>query len=130
MVKVASVPTGLGKRILIVDDAALTRLHLKKALQREGYEVIEAVNGEEAVAQYESDKPDAVFMDIHMPQMDGLSALKEIRRLDPEARVAMVTSSRDRAAVTDAMGAGAADFIVKPWRDARLRAALRTLLGD
>ncbi len=130
MEAVASDPTGFARRILIVDDAALTRLHLKKALLREGYEVIEATNGQDAVTEYQSSKPDAVFMDIHMPQMDGLSALKEIRRLDPLARVAMLTSSRDRAAVTDAMSSGATDFIVKPWREARLRAALRTLLGD
>lgn len=130
MVLVAIDPFAAGRRILIVDDAALTRLHLKKALQREGFEVIEAVNGADGVAKYQEEKPDAVFMDISMPQMDGLTALKEIRKLDPAARVAMVTSSRDRGVVTDAMTSGARDFIVKPWREARLRAALRTLLAE
>ncbi|HLG69685.1 MAG TPA: response regulator [Chloroflexota bacterium] len=118
-----------GRRILIVDDARLTRLTLRKTLERMGYEVTEAVNGQDGLEKYKELKPDCVLMDISMPEMDGLTALKEIRAFDPQARVAMVTSLRERAVVTEAMTAGAADFIVKPYREPRLRAALHLLLG-
>ncbi len=130
MVPVGSGNAGSSRCILIADDARLTRLHLKVVLQRMGFDVIEAANGKEAVLEYRAAKPYAVVMDLHMPQMDGVSALKEIRQGDPEARVIILSSEGERGgAARAAKAAGAADFIVKPWSERRLQAALASLPG-
>lgn len=83
--------------ILVVDDAAFMRMRMSKILSEAGYTVIQAENGIDAVAKYKVSHPDAVLMDITMPEMDGLTALKEIRAHDPNARVAMVTRTRATA---------------------------------
>lgn len=108
-------------RVLICDDAAIMRLAIKDVLTRNGYEIVgEACNGREAVMLYDSLKPDLVFMDITMPEQDGVSALKEIKKADPSARVVMCASLGQQSLVMEAMLSGAAEFIIKPVSGARL----------
>ena len=116
-------------KILVVDDAAFMRMRCAKLLTENGYEVVEAENGLRALEVYESDKPDAVLMDITMPEMDGLTALKEIMTIDPNARVAMVTAMGQQGMVMEAIKAGAVDFVVKPFEPDRVKAALDKLIG-
>jgi two-component system chemotaxis response regulator CheY len=116
-------------RILVVDDAAFMRVRATKVLQDNGYEVATAENGREAVAKYAEWRPDAVLMDITMPEMNGLEALKEIRALDPTARVAMVTAMGQQAIVMEALKAGAKDFVLKPFQPDRVLAALQKILA-
>jgi two-component system chemotaxis response regulator CheY len=112
----------LGKRMLLVDDAAFMRMKLKQVLTELGHEVIgEGANGAEGVAQYAKLKPDAVTMDITMPEMDGIEALKQIRAMDPNAVVIMVSAMGQQGIVLDAVKAGAKDFIVKPFDPERVR---------
>ena len=104
-------------RILIVDDAAFMRMMLKDILIKAGHEVVgEASNGKEAVAKYDEIKPDIVTLDITMPEMDGLQALKEIKKRHSDARVIMCSAMGQQAMVIDAIQSGAKDFIVKPFK--------------
>ena len=116
-------------KVMVVDDAAFMRLRACKVLQDNGHDVIQAENGAEAVKQYAEHRPDAVLMDITMPEMDGLAALKEIRRMDPNARVAMVTAMGQQAIVMEALKAGARDFVLKPFQPDRVLNALQKLLA-
>ncbi|HQW50957.1 MAG TPA: response regulator [Tepidiformaceae bacterium] len=113
--------------ILVVDDAAFMRMRMSKILTEAGYEVVQAENGLEAVEKYKAQKPDAVLMDITMPEMDGLTALKEIRQHDPAARVAMVTALGQQQIVLEAVKSGAKDFLVKPCEGDRVLAAVSKL---
>jgi len=120
----------LGKRVLITDDAMFMRVTLRNILTQNGYEVAgEAANGKEAVRLYQDLKPDLVTMDITMPEMDGISALKEIKRLDPDAVVVMCTAMGQKNLVVEAIQAGAKDFIVKPFQPPRVLESLHKLLG-
>jgi two-component system, chemotaxis family, chemotaxis protein CheY len=114
--------------ILIADDAAFMRMRCGKMLQTHGHTVIEAENGLEALNKYQSEKPDAVLLDITMPEMDGLTALKEIKKVNPDARVAMVTAIGQQQVVMEALQAGAKDFVVKPFQPERVLAAVEKLL--
>lgn len=114
--------------ILIVDDAAFMRMRLKKLLTGQGFAVEEASDGKEAVARYQALNPDCVLMDITMPEMSGIDALKEIRRIDPEARVIMVSALGQEAMVIQAIQHGAKDFIVKPYEPDRVLSALTKVL--
>jgi two-component system, chemotaxis family, chemotaxis protein CheY len=116
-------------RILVVDDAAFMRVRAAKVLEDNGHEVALAENGREAVTKYAQWRPDAVLMDITMPEMDGLAALKEIRKIDPAARVAMVTAMGQQAIVMAALKAGAKDFLLKPFQPDRILATLQKLLA-
>jgi two-component system, chemotaxis family, chemotaxis protein CheY len=116
-------------RILIVDDAAFMRVRAAKVLEDAGHEVAQAENGLEAVKKYSEWKPDAVLMDITMPEMDGLAALKEIKKIDPGARVAMVTAMGQQAIVMEALKSGAKDFVLKPFQPDRVMAALQKILA-
>ena len=116
-------------RILVVDDAEFLRVRISKMLVGNGHEVTEAENGARAVATYQSDRPDAVLMDITMPEMDGLAALKAIRAEDPAARVVMLTALGQESVVLEAIKAGARDFIVKPFDAERVLASLRRVLA-
>lgn len=116
--------------LLVVDDAAFMRMRCSKLLTDNGYKVFEAENGLQAVAKYQELHPDAVLMDITMPEMDGLTALKEIRRLDPQARVAMVTAMGQQALVIDALKNGAKDFVIKPFQSERVLAAVKKILSQ
>lgn len=113
--------------ILVVDDAAFMRMRTTKILTEGGYNVIQATNGLEAIEQYQEHRPDAVLMDITMPEMDGLTALKHIRSFDPSARVAMITALGQQAIVLEAVKSGARDFLVKPCDGDRVLAAVSKL---
>ncbi len=116
-------------KILVVDDAAFMRMRCSKLLTENGHEVVEAGTGREAVEQYKKTSPDAVLLDITMPDMDGLSALKEIRAHDSDARVAMVTAMGQQSIVMEALQAGAKDFVVKPFDASRVLAAIEKLIA-
>jgi len=112
-------------RIMVVDDAAFLRTMLKNILVQGGHEVVaEAENGEEAVQKYKTWRPDVVTMDITLPGMEGLEALKEIRKLDPDAKVVMCSAIGHREKILESIQCGAKDFIVKPFQGARVLEAV------
>jgi two-component system chemotaxis response regulator CheY len=115
--------------VLIVDDAQFMRMRITKLLTKHGYDVVEAENGEVAVQTYRSTHPDAVLMDITMPEKDGLSALKEIREIDSKANVIMLTALGQQTMVLEAMKAGARDFLVKPYDPDRVIKTLQKVLA-
>lgn len=115
--------------ILVVDDSAFTRYNLRTLLTSNGYEIVDAPDGETAVEIYAASQPDAVLLDITMPGMDGLDTLRSIRQLNANARVAMVTGLGQQTIVLEAIKSGAADFIVKPFQPDRVLAALQKLLA-
>lgn len=118
------------KRVLIVDDAAFMRMMIKDILQKNGFEVVgEASNGIEAVNLYKKERPDVVTMDITMPDMDGIEAVKEIRCFDANARVIMCSAMGQQSMVMDAIKSGAKDFIVKPFQADRVLEAIRKVVG-
>ncbi|MCL0077275.1 response regulator [Dehalococcoidia bacterium] len=116
-------------KVLVVDDAQFMRMRATKLLTQNGYEVIEAANGVEAVQKYKEERPDAVMLDITMPDMDGLEALKQVRKIDPGARIAMVTAMGQQSIVLEAIKAGARDFVVKPFDPNRVLAAVQKMIG-
>jgi two-component system chemotaxis response regulator CheY len=116
-------------KILIVDDAQFMRVRISKLLTGHGYQVIEAENGQQAVQVYHAIRPDAVLMDITMPEKDGLEALGEIRRFDPKAKVIMLTALGQESMVVQAVQAGARDYVVKPFDPDRIMTALQKVLG-
>ncbi len=111
-------------KVLIVDDAAFMRTMLRKVLTDEGFECVEAANGHEALARYAEGRPDVVTLDITMPEMDGLEVLKALRKADETARVVMCSAMGQETLILDAIRAGAVDFIVKPFKADRVRAAM------
>lgn len=118
----------MGKRILIVDDAMFMRMMLKNILTKNGYEVCgEAADGQEAIDKYIELRPDLVLLDITMPKMDGITALKEIKHIDPQAVVVMCSAMGQQAMVIDAIQGGAIDFIVKPFQEDRVLESLHKL---
>ncbi|WP_169083070.1 response regulator [Paenibacillus sp. PL91] len=120
----------MANRILIVDDAAFMRMMIRDILSKNGYEVVgEAQDGAQAVEKYKELKPDLTTMDITMPEMDGISALKEIKKLDSNAKVIMCSAMGQQAMVIDAIQAGAKDFIVKPFQADRVIEAIKKTLG-
>ena len=120
----------MGRKILVVDDAAFMRMMLKDILSKNDFQVIgEAENGIKALEGYKELKPDLVTMDITMPEMDGIEAVRQIRAYDPEARVVMCSAMGQQAMVIDAIRAGALDFIVKPFQPERVVEAVRKALG-
>ena len=117
-------------RIMVVDDAAFMRTMLKAMLVEEGHEVVaEASNGREAIQAYVSAKPDIVTMDITMPELDGVGAVKEIRKHDPAAKIIMCSAMGQKAMVIDAISAGAKDFVVKPFQKDRVVESVNKVLG-
>jgi two-component system chemotaxis response regulator CheY len=115
--------------VLVVDDAAFQRLRVRRSLEADGHTVVEASSGHEAVDAYDRENPDAVFLDITMPGMNGLDALRRIRGDHPEARVVMLSAMAQQAIVMEAVRAGACDFIVKPADPERVLAALHKALS-
>ncbi len=116
-------------KILVVDDAAFMRMRCSKLLTENGYEVCEATNGAEALDKYPVYKPDVVLLDITMPKMDGIVTLQELIKIDPAAKVAMVTAMGQRAMVMSALKAGARDFVVKPFDSVRVLETVKKLAG-
>jgi len=116
-------------RILVVDDAAFVRMRYSKLLGDKGYEVVEAANGAEALERYKESRPDVVLLNITMPKMDGIVTLREIIKMDPDARVAMVTAMGQRTMVMNALKAGARDFVVKPFDGPRVLDTVQKLIS-
>ncbi len=106
------------KRVLIADDAAFMRMAIKTMLDKNGFEVVgEAENGHIAVRKFKELKPDIVTMDITMPEMTGIEALKSIKEIDPEAKVIMISAMGQEVLVREAIALGAKSFIVKPFKE-------------
>ena len=115
-------------KVLIVDDAAFMRISIKNMLTKNGYEVVgEAENGLSGVELYKELHPDIVTMDITMPEMSGLDALKEITKIDPQAKIVMVSAMGQEAMVREAIVSGAKGFIVKPFKEDGIIAAIKKL---
>lgn len=121
---------GIAQRILIVDDASFMRTVLKDIIKSNGLaaEILEAADGVEAVKLYQQAKPDLVTMDINMPRADGILALRAILKINPKAKVVMITSVEEKHTVQDAMRLGARDFIVKPFDRSNVPLVLNKVL--
>ena len=120
----------MAKNILICDDAAFMRMMVKDTLSKNGYtDLYEAADGLQAVEVYNEVKPDLVIMDITMPNMDGLDALRAIMGQNPGAKVVMCSAMGQEAMVIDAIKSGAKDFIVKPFKPERIIKTVEQLLG-
>ncbi len=120
----------MAKNILIVDDAAFMRMMIKDILTKNGYNVIgEAENGAKAFEKYNELKPDLVLMDITMPEVDGIAALKKIKGADPNALIIMCSAMGQQAMVIESIQAGAKDFIVKPFQPDRVLEAVKKVVG-
>ena len=117
-------------KILMADDAAFMRKVIKDTLSKNGFtDLHEAVDGADAVAKYEEVQPDLVILDITMPNMDGLEALKAIKAKNPAANVIMCSAMGQEAMVMDAIKSGAKDFIVKPFKPDRIMKTVTAILG-
>lgn len=116
--------------VLVCDDAIFMRTMIADILTQAGYQVVgEAESGVDAVRRYQELKPDLVTMDIVMPEMGGIDAVREIVKLDPEARILMCSAMGQQALVVEAIQAGAKDFVVKPFQPARVLEAVQRLLS-
>ena len=121
----------MAKKILLVDDAAFMRKMIGDTLSKNGYtELFEAVDGVDAVEKFSEIGPDLVIMDITMPNMDGLEALKAIRAKDGNANVVMCSAMGQESMVMDAVRSGAKDFIVKPFKADRVLKTVTSILGN
>ena len=118
----------MGKMLLVVDDAAIIRKIIKDMARDAGWEIVgEAANGQEAIEQYQELHPDAVTLDLVMPEHDGLHALHGIMEFDPQARILLVSALEQRGVLKDAFKAGAADFVAKPFDKRSLQDTLEQL---
>lgn len=116
------------KRVLIVDDAAFMRVSIKNMLSKNGYEVVgEAENGKVAILKYQELSPDIVTMDITMPEMDGLASIKKILAINPSANIIMISAMGQESMVREAVLSGAKGFIVKPFKEDAIVAALNNM---
>lgn len=111
-------------KVLVVDDAKFMRIMLGNILRKMGCEVIEAENGADAMAKYQRYRPDLVTMDITMPEMDGVEAVKRLKEIDPGVRIIMVSAMGQKDFVLKSIQYGAMDFIVKPFEEERVRSAV------
>ena len=117
-------------KVLIVDDAAFMRMMIKDILAKNDYEIVgEAENGLKAIEKWQELRPDLTTMDITMPEMDGITAVKEIKKIDPNAKIIMCSAMGQQAMVIEAIQAGARDFIVKPFQPDRVLEAVRKAVG-
>ena len=120
----------MAKNILVVDDAAFMRMMIKDILTKNGYNVVgEAENGAKAMEKYNELKPDLVLMDITMPEVDGIQALKNIMAEDANAKIIMCSAMGQQAMVIEAIQSGAKDFIVKPFQADRVLEAVKKVIG-
>ncbi len=120
----------MSQSVLICDDAIFMRTMLADILQQAGFEVVgEAETGAQAVARYRELRPDLVTMDIVMPDMGGIDAVREITKLDPGARILMCSAMGQQALVIEAIQAGAKDFVVKPFQPSRVLEAIQRVLS-
>ena len=120
----------MAKNVLVVDDAAFMRMMIKDILTKNGYNVVgEAENGAKAFEKYNELKPDLVLMDITMPEVDGIAALKKIKGADPNAMIIMCSAMGQQAMVIVAIQCGSYDFIVKPFQPERVLEAVKKVVG-
>ena len=120
----------MSQTVLICDDAIFMRTMVSDILTQAGYEVVgEAETGVQAVEKYKELRPDLVTMDIVMPDMGGIDAVREITQLDPNARILMCSAMGQQALVVEAIKAGARDFVVKPFQPSRVLEAVQRVLG-
>ncbi|MCY3413630.1 MAG: response regulator [Candidatus Heimdallarchaeota archaeon] len=118
------------KRVLIVDDARFMRLVLRRILTQAGYEIVgEARDGIEAVEMYAEKRPDVMTLDIVMPRLNGIQAVKQIMEFDPQAKIIMVTALGQEAFVLDAIKSGAREFIIKPFKNLEIVKAVKKTIG-
>jgi two-component system, chemotaxis family, chemotaxis protein CheY len=120
----------MSRSVLVADDAALMRMILRDILRSDGYTVSEAVNGRDAVERFSEVRPDVVILDITMPEMDGLAAMREILKRDSGARVIIVSAQLRVDVCERAMAIGASDFIAKPFLPQRLLDSVRSCVAD
>jgi two-component system chemotaxis response regulator CheY len=118
----------MSSTILVVDDAAFMRMMIRDILSKEGYVIQEAVNGRDAVDKYAEIKPDLVTLDITMPEMNGLDALRAIKAHDKDARVLMVSAMGQQKMIVEALEAGAMDFLVKPFQPTKVLETVKKCL--
>ena len=118
------------KKILIVDDSAFSRSIMKKAIQSMGYEIIQASNGKEAITVYQAEKPDAVTMDLLMPDMDGMDAVRKIRENDPDARIIICSTDKQKFRQEEAKSTGTVGFVPKPVDTGVLEGILAGLFNE
>ncbi len=120
----------MGRQVLITDDTAFMRMTLRNILEKNGYQVVgEAEDGLVAVEKYRELRPDLVTMDITMPRMDGITAIKKIMEIDVQAKIVVCSAMGQKALVIEALNAGARDFIVKPFQADRIINALQKVVG-
>ncbi len=121
----------MSKRVLVVDDSMLMRRMVGESLADDGWEIVgEAVDGQEAVEQYERFRPDAVTLDIVMPGTDGMYALEHILQLDPDANVVVVSALNQTKLISEAIRKGAQDFLAKPFLPEQLQQSMHSFLGE
>ena len=118
----------MAKTVLVVDDAAFMRMMIRDILSKEGYVIHEAVNGRDAIEKYDELQPDLVTMDITMPEMNGLDALRTIRASDPAAKVLMVSAMGQQKMIVEALESGAMDFLVKPFQPTKVLETVKKCL--
>lgn len=117
-------------KCLITDDAAFVRMALRQIVQANGFdEIVEASNGQEAVDQYKNEQPDLVTMDVTMPEMDGLTAIKLIREYDSKAKIIVCSAMGQKDIVLEAIQAGAKNFIVKPYDAQKVADIIKAVMG-
>ena len=120
----------VSKRVLIVDDAVVMRMMIKGILSKNGFDVVgEAQNGLEAIDKYKALSPDLVTMDMVMPEMDGITAVKQIMSIDPNAKIIMCTSMGQQALVVEAIQAGAKSFVTKPFQPPKILETINKVLA-
>lgn len=120
----------MGHRVLVCDDAIFMRTMISDILSGAGYEVVgEAESGVQAIARYQELRPDLVTMDIVMPDMGGIEAVREIVKADADAKILMCSAMGQQALVVEAIQAGAKDFVVKPFQPSRVLEAVQRVLG-
>lgn len=121
----------MAKKILIVDDALFMRMMIKNILTKNGYDVVaEAENGIRAVEQYKDTNPDLVIMDITMPELNGIEAVRRIRKINKDAKIIMCSAMGQRSMVFESLEAGARDFILKPFQAERVLDAVKKATGN
>ena len=120
----------MSQTVLICDDAIFMRTMIGDILTQAGFQIVaEAETGVQAVEQYRQHKPDLVTMDIVMPDMGGIDAVREIMKEDPSAKILMCSAMGQQALVIEAIQAGARDFVVKPFQPSRVLEAVQRVLG-
>jgi len=119
----------MSKRLLVTDDAIIIREMIKETAEEAGWEIVgEASNGEEAIEQFQKFRPDAVTLDLVMPEHDGLHALRGIKKIAPDAKVLIISALQQKDALKDALTLGAFDFIVKPFEKTTVASALENMV--